>query len=119
MKRRQVERTDSKAHSRTANSPQRSRASTCAGRHILALLFLTLPVLSRVAYASDVVLGWNANTEPVLTGYKLYYGTASGKYNTSIDVGNVITYTVSGLPAGTYYFALTAYSATEETGYSN
>jgi len=45
-----------------------------------------------------------------VAGYKVYYGTESGVYTTVIDVGNVNTYTVSGLPAGTtYFFAVTAY----------
>ena len=67
------------------------------------------------------MLAWDANTEPDLSGYKLYYGTASGTYGTPINVGNVTTYTVTGLTDGqTYYFAVTAYdSVGNESGYSN
>ena len=112
MRRGQVEQTDCRAHSATPSPPLKASVSWCQGTHILlAFFFLSLSVLSRGSYAGDVTLGWNANTESELAGYKLYYGTASRQYTTSIDVGKVITYTLSGLPTGTYYFALTAYSA--------
>jgi hypothetical protein len=56
-----------------------------------------------------------------LAGYKIYYGTTSGTYTTSIDVGNVTNYTLTGLTPGlTYYIAVTAYDkARDESGYSN
>ena len=71
--------------------------------------------------AGQVILAWDANTEPDVTGYKVYSGTTSGTYGAPIDVGNVLTYTVSGLTDGqTYFFAVTAYdSFGNESGYSN
>ncbi len=73
------------------------------------------------AAAGSVVLAWDANTEPDVSGYKLYYGTATGTYGTPTDVGNVLTYTVLNLTDGqTYYFAVTAYDTFgNESGYSN
>jgi hypothetical protein len=83
----------------------------------LALIFL---FCSNYGPAADVKLAWDANTETILSGYKLYWGTASGNYSNNIDVGNVTTYTLTGLNPGTYYFAVTAYSIYgDETGYSN
>jgi fibronectin type 3 domain-containing protein len=73
-------------------------------------------------------LTWDApttNTDETpltdLDGYKVYYGTSSGSYTTSINVGNVTTYTVTGLSSGTtYYFAVTAYDlSANESDYSN
>jgi len=58
--------------------------------------------------AADVKLAWDPNTQPELAGYKLSYGATSGQYGTTVDVGNVTTYTVSGLTSGTYYFAVRA-----------
>ncbi len=120
MNHRQIARTGSKAYFRSNDSFQRvgliSHRGACLA---FALLLFALPAFSQWAHASDVTLVWNANSEPELAGYKLYYGIASRQYDKSIDVGNVITCTVSGLSAGTYYFALTAYSSVEETGYSN
>ena len=68
-----------------------------------------------------VTLMWDANVEPELAGYKLYYSNESGVYPHVIDVGNTETYTVNRLQEGqTYYFAATAYNtAGFESTYSN
>ena len=65
--------------------------------------------------AADVALAWNANTESNLAGYRIYYGTSSGNLSSSVNAGNVTTYTVTGLPLGaTYFFAATAYNTSGE-----
>lgn len=77
--------------------------------------------------AGQVKLAWDANTETILGGYKVYYGASSRTYTTSLDVGVTATpatpaFTVDNLTDGTtIYFAVTAYSAdrTIESGYSN
>ncbi len=57
----------------------------------------------------QVTLEWDPNTEPNLAGYRLYVGTASGVYDSSIDSGLATTCAVPGLLSGhTYYFAATA-----------
>lgn len=65
---------------------------------------------------NSATLTWDAPTTNAdgtsltdLGGYKVYYGTSSGNYTDSIDVGNVTTYTIDKLSPGTYYFAVTAY----------
>jgi len=66
---------------------------------------------SYFAAADSVTLVWDPNTEPDLAGYKIYYGTNSGQWNITIDVGNVTNVTISGLVRGvTYYFVATAYN---------
>lgn len=49
-----------------------------------------------------------------LAGYNIYYGTASQSYSQSIKLSNpgLSTYVVQNLPAGTYYFAISAYDST-------
>ena len=86
----------------------------------LAALSLILTLVPAIAYADDVTLAWDANSEPDVTGYKLHYGTNSGDYSNSIDVGNVTQHTVSNLQQGeTYYFAATAYDVNDaESDYS-
>jgi len=71
--------------------------------------------------AGQVVLAWDANTEPAVSGYKLYYGTATRTYGAPVGVGNVLTYTATGLADGqTFFFAVTAYDTFgNESGYSN
>ncbi|HUK56126.1 MAG TPA: fibronectin type III domain-containing protein [Nitrospiria bacterium] len=72
------------------------------------------------AMAGDAALTWDPSTQTGLSGYKVYYGTASHSYSTSIDAGNQTSYTVTGLGTGTYYFAVTAYdTAGLESSYSN
>jgi hypothetical protein len=70
---------------------------------------------------TQATLEWDPNSEADLAGYKLHYGLASGSYDTTIDVGNQTTYTLTDLPVGeTYYIAATAYNISGmESGYSN
>jgi len=69
----------------------------------------------------QTTLEWDPNIEPDLAGYKLYYGSSSGDYPYSVDVGNQTTYTLTDLEADkTYYIAATAYNTTGlESDYSN
>ena len=70
---------------------------------------------------STATLTWNPSTSTNLAGYKVYMGTASGGYSSSITVGSVTSYTVSNLGFGsTYYFAVTGYNTSGiESGFSN
>jgi len=64
---------------------------------------------SAQAGTSDVTIAWDHSVDlPYIDGYRIYYGTESGKYGAPIFVGKVSQYTVSGLADGTYYFVLTA-----------
>ena len=84
----------------------------------LAIIFLAW---TGAAMAADVTLAWDANTEPEVTGYKLYWSTVNEiPFTDSVDVQNVTQYTIPDLTEGTtYYFAATAYSATQESQYSD
>jgi fibronectin type 3 domain-containing protein len=66
---------------------------------IFILLFLTL-LSAQFALAAQIRLAWDPNTESDAAGYKIYYGTSSKSYTGSVDVGNVTTYTLSGLTQG-------------------
>jgi hypothetical protein len=60
----------------------------------------------------SVTLAWNASTNPIVAGYNVYYGGASGTYTNEICAGNATNATISGLIQGaTYYFAATTYAA--------
>lgn len=86
----------------------------------IVLGVLLLLAFTSAGAAADVTLGWDANTETNLAGYKIYYGTAPGVYGTPITLGIQNTYTITGLPAGTYYIAITAYNTSGlESGFSN
>jgi len=85
------------------------------------LIAFTFIFFSSPAFAAQIKLAWDPNTEPYLAGYKMYYGTASRSYGTPIDVGKVTQYTLTGLTAGkTYFVAVTAYGfSNNESGKSN
>jgi hypothetical protein len=86
-------------------------------RMLIAALILTARGL---VFADSVTVSWQPNSEPDLSGYKLYYGTTSRNYIFVRDVGDSTQVQVSGLTPGiTYYFALTAYDINgNESGYS-
>lgn len=69
----------------------------------------------QVADVVSINLGWNANPETNLSGYKLYMGTSSGVYGTPTTVGLVTSTAVPGLISGrTYYFALSAVNTSNQ-----
>lgn len=113
---------------RTADRPQAT--TLCRAPLLLALCLVGFGLLAAApAFAKDYTFTWTANPEPV-EGYKLYYkkdgaaappfdGTGATAGAAPIDVGKVTTYTVTGLEDNaTYHVALTAYSGSEESGYS-
>ena len=67
----------------------------------------------------EALLSWQAPTKNVdgstltnLSGYKIYYGTASGNYTQTVSVaGASTTQWTLALAPGTYYFAMTALDA--------
>ena len=61
-------------------------------------------------FSAQITVAWDENFEPDIAGYKMYYGTTSGNYEYSVDVGNNTSCSISGLIEGTtYYLAATAY----------
>jgi hypothetical protein len=82
---------------------------------IRAFAVMTFILMSaHVVMATTVTAVWASNTEPDIAGYTLSYGTQSGTYTTSIDVGNV-TSRVLDLPAGhRYYFVVQAYNTSAQ-----
>jgi hypothetical protein len=74
-------------------------------------------MLAGNALAGQLKLAWDA--VPNATGYRLYYGTSSGNYPSSIDAKTQTTATVSGLTDGArYYFAVKAYSSSTMSNFS-
>jgi hypothetical protein len=69
-------------------------------------------------------LNWNANPEADIAGYRVYYdvdsgypyeGTGATEGASGIDVGNVTTYSLTGLPANkNLYFTVLAYDGSND-----
>lgn len=76
-----------------------------------------------------ITLSWTPPTENTdgtpltnLSGYKIYYGTSSGSLNKTIDINTagISTYIVEDLSPATWYFAITAVTASgQESSRSN
>lgn len=81
---------------------------------VLVLIFCffgLIPFTVSEGWAKDVTLEWDPNTEPDLGGYIVHYGTETGIYDNSLDVGNFTSAVISGLDPDTeYYFSVSAYS---------
>ena len=72
---------------------QKAQSSALRPRCFKFILFLLIPctlylipAILPAAYAADVTLAWDPNTEPGITGYKIYWGPSSGNYTSSKDV---------------------------------
>lgn len=88
-----------------------------------ALFTIGLTVIQQISSfaVGSVTLAWDASPDATVTGYRVYYGGASGNYTNSAAVGNVTTATFANLvDGGTYYFAAVAYDSTgTESPFSN
>ena len=98
---------------RQSSAPSSSEPSTT----------LSQPPASTSSGTGSATLSWTSNSEADLAGYKLYVGTAPGRYTyagSPVIIGLTGSYTLSGLPMGqTYYFALSAFdSSGNESAFS-
>jgi hypothetical protein len=67
---------------------------------------------AHVRAAQSVTLAWNASPSSGVTDYRVHYRISSGGPSTSVNVGNVLTATISNLnEATTYLFSVSAYSS--------
>jgi|GEM_PF-3507452 len=98
---------------------------------VLAFLFF---YWGNFAFAKDITLSWGSSPSSGVTGYKVYYQgnsnvaplTGTGAYYNGsqvaspVDVGTVRSVTLTNLDDNMLYsFAVTAYSETDESAYSN
>jgi hypothetical protein len=55
------------------------------------LAFLGVLICTAISYAAQVTLEWDANSEPNISGYNIYYGKSTRDYDVTLDVGNWVT----------------------------
>lgn len=85
----------------------------------LLAVFVLLIAFASSAFAGNVKLGWDANTETI-DGYKIYYkmqGETSWRPVITVPTGTT-TYTITGLDPGFWVFEITAYKGAVESAHS-
>jgi hypothetical protein len=81
------------------------------GRFFWVVALFLISSHGHVRAAQSVRLAWNASPSSGVTGYRIHYRTSSGGQTNSVNVGNVLTATISDLDdATTYLFSVTAYN---------
>ncbi|MCD6580588.1 MAG: fibronectin type III domain-containing protein [Desulfuromusa sp.] len=101
---------------------------------VLIISFLILVNSITIAFCQDITLSWDPSPSSDVEGYKVYYkqgdnhfpfdGTGAYVDGTPaaspVDVGNVLSTTLTNLTDDTtYFFSVTAYAAAAESSYSN
>ena len=78
-------------------------------------------LLAFSSIAAPVTLQWDPVIDPSVTGYKLYFGPGTRAYTNSVSVPGKLntTNTISNLPAGVYFFAVTSVAGSLESDFSN
>ena len=77
-------------------------------------------LLAATLQAAEVNLAWDPSISTTFTGYKIHYGNITHSYSKVDLVPNQTTWTVKDLPAGSWFFAATAFDADgNESDFSN
>jgi len=64
----------------------------------------------RDATGGVLTLTWDPSQDSSVAGYMVFVGTESGKYSTTVDIGNQLQFVFrDAQPGSTYYFAVAAY----------
>lgn len=86
-----------------------------------ALLQSPTPALAVVPSTGTAGLAWDSSPSSGVAGYRVYLGTASRNYTSSVEAGTATTTTIQNLLSGTtYFFAVKAYNASgTESAFSN
>lgn len=80
----------------------------------------TTPAATPATEPQSLSLTWSAPEDNVdgsplvdLSGYKIRYGTSSGHYTQTVTLDNagLNRFVIDNLPAGTYYFTISAYNS--------
>ena len=78
-----------------------------------------LALFAGAANAVPVTLTWDPPDGYVPSGYVVGYGTASGLYTTTVDVGNARIFTLDSLVTGqAYYLSVKAYTVDQMSSWS-
>ena len=90
-------------------------------RTVRALVIVGVLLMASSVEAAPVTLQWDRNADSTVQGYIVSYGTQSGVYTTTVNVGNQASWSVVLNPSATttYYFAVQAFNSAGTSGYSS
>jgi hypothetical protein len=78
---------------------------------LLCAVFLQFAIgATAVTATQSVTVTWDANSEPDVVGYRLFYGRESHLYTTQVDVPGPMAVASNLTEGETYYFAAVAYN---------
>ena len=86
--------------------------------HVLIILVSLISTQALHAATRTVKFAWKASPSAQVVGYKIFWGTGSHNYQNVRDVRNVLTTSLT-LSETKYYIAVSAYSMTTNSGFSN
>jgi hypothetical protein len=86
--------------------------------HVLIILVSLISTRALHAATRTVKFAWKASPSAEVVGYKIFWGTGSHNYQDVRDVRNVLTTSLT-LSQTKYYVAVTAYSMTTNSWFSN
>ena len=86
--------------------------------HLLIVLVSLVSTQALHAATRTVKFAWKASPSAEVVGYKIFWGTGSHNYQNVRDVKNVLTTSLT-LSETKYYVAVSAYSMTTNSGFSN
>jgi len=104
-------------------SPAHCRPISIATRNIWRLTTLVPCAVGRAcvmacllllssSFGGAFTISWDGSPDPTVRGYRVHYGTSTGGYTTTLDVGKGTSVSISDPPMGvTYYAVVTAYAA--------
>lgn len=85
---------------------------SCIRPVLILVLWQFAGLLTQIQAAQPLTIAWENGGGGDVVGYRVHYGTSSGTYPVTIDVGNTTTATIQDLTDGTtYYIVVTAYNA--------
>jgi hypothetical protein len=87
----------------------------------VALVFVgALVLLATSASTAEaqmtVTVSWNRNSDSYTVGYRVYYGTAPGIYETSVDTGGAVSVPITLSLGRVYYFVVRGYNLQGDYG---
>ena len=86
--------------------------------HLLIVLVSLVSTQALHAATRTIKFAWKASPSAEVVGYKIFWGTGSHNYQNVRDVKNVLTTSLT-LSETKYYVAVTAYSMTANSWFSN